>query len=465
MVMLLLVAGCSSDAPAGFPVGGLDEAGEPVDTAGEGRVDTAGEPPAESALEFTGPRPVNVLMISWDTTRPDRLGRFDPEGGAETDTIGALFDGGVVLEDHRSCSNWTWPSTICVQTGQYDFEIGWVPTSEPEYQVPVPDDFVMAGEVLEASGYQTAMVSTNAWFSENHNMTQGVQHTEHDNSAPAEWVVDSALAFFEGGTIDTGAPWYLHAHFMDAHIPFTPPDDYREALDALEEIPYDLTVKGGYKELEADWPSLDEEARALAMAHVEARYRGELASADDQVARLLSTLESMGELEETLVVFWTDHGEQFLEHEGLGHGRMLYEAENRAIAAFWASNLTPMRWEGPTPHADIWPTVLAALDVPPPESWTGLPLGSRPDDSPRFAMRHDGENDRIVQFVERSGVKLIYTWDDNKELYRLGQDPLEQENLYDPEDPEVIALWELLMPVVEATVAARPDWAPTDAGP
>jgi len=455
MMLYLLLAACSSTKPDGDFVGTSSP-------AEDSEVDTTDAGPG---ISFDGKRPVNVLMISWDTTRRDHLGSLDPAGGAETDTIGALFEGGVVMANHRSCSNWTWASTICVQNGQYDFEIGWIPTSHGEYQVPVPDSFLMAGEVLAEQGYQTAMASTNAWFSSNHNMTQGVTHDEYDNDAEAEWVVDTALGFFEGGAIDPEQPWYVHAHFMDPHIPYTPPRGYRAAANALEEVPYDLDKKSGCQELERDWPELSDEERALAMAHLEALYRGELASADDQVARLLADLDERGELEDTLVVFWTDHGEQLFEHDTIGHGSDLYEAENRAVAAFYSSGIQPLSWTGPTTHVDIWPTVLDALKIPIPEDWTGLPLGERSDHSPRFAMRHDGSSDRIVQFVERDEIKLIYEWDGAKALYHLGDDPLEQENRYDPDDPEVIALWELLMPVVEATEAVHPDWSPTAPGP
>ncbi len=164
-------------------------------------------------------------------------------------------------------------------------------------------------------------------------------------------------------------------------------------------------------------------------------------------------------------MFWTDHGEQLLDHGRLGHGHHLYEEENHSVVAFQAPGLTPLRWEGPTTHADIWPTVLDALQIPAPGSWTGVPAGRRSDESPRFALRHKGAESEILQSVERCGLKLLYSWSGQKELYDLRQDPLEQEDLYDPGDPEVIALWELLMPWVGATHSIHPEWSPTAPGP
>jgi hypothetical protein len=193
---------------------------------------------------------VNVLMISWDTTRPDRL---------DTDTISALLDGGVTLADHHSCSSWTWPSVLCVQAGAYDVELGVIPTTAPELQAPIPDEVVMAGEVLSEHGYQTAVVSTNGWFSDALNMTQGAEISLLRDKATGAWVTDSVLGLFEGGDIALDRPWAVHAHYMDPHSPFRPPDGYLEALESLEPLPYDLDLQSDYEALDEDWSGLDAE--------------------------------------------------------------------------------------------------------------------------------------------------------------------------------------------------------------
>jgi len=426
--------------------------------------DTADTDAPASALVFTGERPTNLLMISWDTTRADRLQRYG--GGPEMDTVEALFAGGVALDNHRSCSSWTWASVVCAMTGASDVEQGYIPTSHEDYLGNAPDALLWGSEVLRDQGYQTALVATNSWFSADVNMSQGFQHEAYDWGGKADWSTAAALGFFEDGVLDPAEPWYLHVHYMDPHIAYKPPEGYRSEVDGLPELAdYDLEAKPGYWDLEEAWAGLDADTRALAWEHLDARYRGELAYTDDQLALLLDELGALGALEDTLIVFWTDHGEQLLEHGSVGHGNSLFEEENRALAAFSAPGLAPQPWSGPTTHQDLWPTTLDALGLPAPSSWTGLPVGAREPDAHRFALRHDGAADRVLQFVERGGSKLIYSWSGEKALYRIGDDPGELNDRYDPEDSEVIALWSLLGPEVEAVEAVHPSWTPIDPNP
>ncbi len=416
-----------------------------------------------SALDFEGARPRNVLVISWDTTRVDHL------GPAETPRLQSFLDGAVVLADHRSCSDWTYASVFCVLAGSGGAEAGFIASTRPEELIAVPAAQDLAPELMAAEGYQTALVSTNPWFNEVSGLSQGSQIERYQLNGSAGWVVDTTLELFGDGHIDPGAPWLVHAHMVDPHIAYAPPEAYRAALDGLEPLlgpggrSYDLDTAAGHYQLAEDWALLDEETRALALEHIEARYRGELAYADEALGRLLDEAEAAGLLEDALILFFTDHGEQLFERDLLGHGYSLYESENRALAAFAAPGLAPMTWEGPTTHADLWPTVRDALGLAPLASWTGLPLGLRGSESPRFAQRRSA--DQQLQMVERGGLKLVYRYDGWRALYDLRADPEELEDRYDPEDPEVIALWELLLPEIEASLAVWPEPEPIEPGP
>ena len=193
------------------------------------------------------------------------------------------------------------------------------------------------------------------------------------------------------------------------------------------------------------------------------RYRAELHYVDAQIGALIDAAEERGLLEDTLVVFWTDHGEQIWDHGSLGHSDGLYEEENRAVVSFWAETLAPGAWSGRTVHPDIWPTVTLLLDLPDETTFTGRAVGQRDDAEPRFALRHDG--DGSIAMVELDETKLIYGWDGSRELYRRGDDPTELSNVYAPDDPDVIALWELLTPFIEQVQTFHPDFEPIDPGP
>ena len=431
-----------------------------ADTSSDSGTTRDSGPPAEGLLGLSGPRPKNLLVISLDTTRRDWFERFG--GPAPTPNIDALFDAGVLLEDHRSCSNWTWTSMVCVQASQQEHALGWLAVGAETLEGP-PPEVVMGDDVLQGLGWRTLLVSSNPLLSVAAGTAYGFDEA-HDVTGPdADSVNEVAYGLLET-LADSGAgpSWYLHLHYMQPHAPYDPPEAYLEGLEGLEAIGYDLDDAESFEAMTREYPLLSADERALILEHLHVRYTGELRYADDTIGALVDRAESLGLLEDTLIVFLTDHGEQLGEHGSLGHDDDLYDEENRSVAAFVAPGLAPAVWEGPTIHQDIWPTILHLLDVTPVEDFSGIIVGDRVGDEPRFAQRYKDTN--TVQTVERSGLKLIYRWDGARELYRVSSDAAEQKDLYDPEDPEVQALWALLMPEVNAIDALAPV-SPIDPGP
>ncbi len=429
---------------------GTEGPGTEASDDAEGTGDT-GEGPwlTASPLAFSR-RPRSVLVITLDTTRRDYLGRYagDPEA---TPTLDGLMDQGLVLEDHRSCSDWTWESVICAQTGRLPWHLGLRWSGEGGGAEPYPEEAPLISRALYELGFQTALVSAQSYIGGGLGLEGGFQHVSFRADATAEELVERTGWVLAG--LDPDRPWYLHLHLMDPHDIYTPPAEYLGALDALDPLPYDLGADGGYLELVNNWSTMGPELRELATAHLQARYRGELRYLDDQLARLWELLDAGGWLDRTLVLIWTDHGEQLYQHGVLTHGGGLFDEENRAAAVFWSRDLlAPGSYLGPTSHQDLWPTLLDALGLADPIEMEGYVVGSRPADTPRHALHYRGPD--TDQAVVLGGAKLLYNWAGRAAFYRLGDDPGETEDRYDPEDPEVIALWELLIDEAEAVAGA-----------
>ena len=398
----------------------------------------------------------DVLMISLDTTQ---ISRLDAD---TTPTLSALFDRSLVLEDHYSCSNWTFSSMICAMGGAYGLNQGFV----PDYEVmpPAPDGLVMASEVLGRAGWRVGLVSSNPFLGGAYNTFPDA----HDwvplaDGTPSDEVVAVAEPLLR--ELAEGAdPFYLHVHFTDPHAPYSPPDSYREALDVLEPIEYDLdNDHGALRAMADDWPLLDDDTRSLVLDHLDARYRGELSFFDDQMAALLETAEELGLFEDGVVAFWTDHGEQLLEHGGVTHRDGVYEELTRSVVSISGAPWAPGVHAGPTTHADIWPTIFAEIDVVPGPSFTGLPVGERPEDNPRYGLKYLGNDS--AQFVTRGYDKLIYHWRGEKMRFDLAADPTEQVNLYGQDPALEAALWELLLPKVQTAAGLTREGIPINPGP
>ena len=466
--MLPLLLACSPAAlppPPGAASGdtrpGADSAGG--ETAGgiEGGTtvpDTGASTGDDSPLVFSGERPKNLLILALETTRPGWFSRYG--GPARTPDLDALMSGGFVLENHRSCSDWTWPATFCFQAGMSDVDSGWA-ADGAAVSIRPSREVSTGEELLAAAGWSTYLVSTNSLFSDAANTATGFQQSTEIFGQDAAALNEAAAAYFPA--LGGDSPWYLHLHYFDPHTPYNPPSSYTfEALQGVEDVPYDLNNDPAYDQINQDWDSMAEADRELLRTHLSARYAGELSYLSDSVGALLDDMDALGLLDDTLVVIWSDHGEQLLEHDSLGHSD-LYEMENRSSVTFWAKELRPGTWTGPTTHADIWPTLLEVLGQPPHAAHTGQKLGARPADDTQLALRYLDQD--TVQLAERSGIKLLYRWSGQKELYRLDEDPGELNNVYDPEDPEVLALWEVLLPEVEAVRAIRGEYTPIDPGP
>ncbi len=427
-----------------------------------GTSDATGEPqgpPTDTVPSFYGQVPTNLLVISIDTLRRDVLSRYGGDPSLMP-FMNELFSQGFALDQHRSCSNWTYASVLCVQSGQTNVEAGFVPQLAEAHRAPLPPHVTVLPEWLRERGYYTALSSANSWFSIEWDTSRGYAWTNEKKGGNVTFLYNLASPQVIGANGIT--PWMLHLHAVEPHAAYNPPEQYLGELEGLPPIDVDLSVKDEHYDVKGDWPDMSKEDRELLLAHLLARYRGELRWLDDQLRDLFTTLRADGLLENTLVVFWSDHGEQFWEHGKQTHGYLFHPEENDAIALLWAENIVPGAWAEPTNHIDIAPTIMQLFGFPTPDSVTGAPVGEADPMRPEFYISACKQG--IAQGVRVGDRKLQYHWFGTKNFYHLDEDPLEQYDLYDPLDPEVLELWDLLMPRVMEASNLTPQ-SPANPGP
>jgi arylsulfatase A-like enzyme len=425
------------------------------------------------ALQFSGEAPTNLLFITIDTLRRDRIGRWDrTDRESATPFLDALLEESLVLEDHRSCSNWTLSSLICLLAGQSTVDLGFEPHSGDDRVADVPDDLSTAPQWLADAGFRTAAVSASPFLREGFAPTEGgFERIDYRNEgahlySTADWIRGVA-AQRTASLRSTGEPWYLHLHYMDAHSPFDehPTQWAQEGIEDLPPSEFDLTTYDDVQKVISSWDRMSAEVQDVLLQYMDAYYRADLRFWDEQLAQLWDVLDQQGAFDDTLVVFWTDHGEQFFDHGGYGHNQSLFGEENQTLAAFWSPGLAPGSWNGPTEHRDIFPTVLAALEgLEAPKTVTGHTLGTRPPGLARLSLRYSAP-EPVKMAVDQDGWRMYYTWEGDKELYDLQTDPLEQNDLYDAENPTVHALWEPLNAEIDRMLVFMPELTPVDRGP
>ena len=447
--MLFLLACAGEPAPDGTsPPTVASDSDLPQDSAPP--LDTG---PATAGVIEVGSRPVNLLLIGIDTLRRDTLGMYDE--AADTPTLAGLFADGVVLDDHRSCANWTYASMLCVATGSSNEELGFVPVGGSEGWDG--GELGTLPDWLSAAGFATGYAGATPFMVSRYGLSGPFDVSRNDPDWQADEVTDKAFVVLDH-LLETEQRFFLQVHYIDPHRPYSAPEQYLGGLEGLEPLDYDLSEPTDVTRLETDYKTTMTAAQqAHAREHIDVHYRAETRFADDQIGVLLDGLRDRGVLDSTLIVFFTDHGEQFWEHGGFGHNEMLYAEENRTGGAFWSSSMTPTVVTTPTTHADLAPTALELLGVPRPERPTGTVVGE--DAGYRFALKADDLGS--WQTIDDGERLLLFIWVGRLEYYRLDEDPDQTTNVYSETDPaEYADLREALEARVELTDAALEEDSP-----
>jgi arylsulfatase A-like enzyme len=432
LLPLLLALACTSDDPA------------PTDT----------EPIAlEEALVFDGAPPTNVLMISIDTFRKDHLDPFGDLG--ITPFLSQLAEEGVLATNFQQCSNWTWHSTSCTLNGRYSEDTGHYPRLNG-LKTKIPEGQRTLAAILGAEhDFGSVLVSSNSWLGPRWGNAQGYDVINPRGPNTSAEIIRRAVANVDlAMSMAGGNRWLAHAHLLEAHAPYVPPDDYRSALADLPPLPEGINLDSQDAQYAANdtLDALSDTDKANVIQHMKLRYQGEIAFIDTQVQEIFAELEADGMLDDTLVVVWTDHGEAFFEHGTQTHANHLYAEENNAIAFFWAKNLRAATVEQYTHAIDIVPTILHALDLPIDEDMPGYPFGLAPVDRIRFASTMARQGLQVAAF--KGDYKLLYReYDESQSFYDL-RHPEEQLDLLHEGIQPIAA--ELMGPLIERAARIRP---------
>ncbi|MFT4621964.1 MAG: arylsulfatase A-like enzyme [Myxococcota bacterium] len=452
LTIALLLLACGSDpakdADSGPPAVSTTDPTTPTGTP-TGTTPTGPTGPA-GMLQFDGPAPTNILWVSIDTLRHDVWARY---GGEDVmPFLDEKMAEGFVLDDVHQCSNWTGAGTSCTMSGRHGIDDGFEPLLSANNGVDfVPDETVFFAEILRDRGYRTELLTTNGWLGAEWGNTQGFDTERGLGGWKAGPVFDEALTDLLSGPTDE--PWFFHVHLFDPHAPYDPPEEYLGELEGRSRLPWDLSSRTEHYAIADDRLSLSPDLQAELETQLRIRYKAEITYMDDMIDDIWPVFDAAGLLDDTLVVFWADHGESFWEHEHQTHAWDLYDEENQVAMFFWAKNLAPGAYAGPVSTIDLVPTLLELYDIEAPPTMTGIPI----DDIELGRVRYSMSNARagIVQSVTRGTQRIQFYWRDGLVVVTdAATDPAETINLYGPADPLTLEMWDLLLPRVLQAEAA-----------
>ena len=354
-----------------------------------------------------GTKEFNVILITLDTTRADRIRCYGfPQ--IDTPTIDLFAERGIKFDRCLSQTPLTLPSHTTIMTGTYPLFHG----VRDNGGFIVPPALKTLAEIFKERRYQTAAFVAAYVLDSKWGLNQGFDYyfDKFDLSRfetislgsvqrPANEVIDEALSWLDKARQNKFFTWI---HLYDPHTPYEPP------------------------------PPFDKKYRHP--------YLGEIAFADSELGRLWNFLENNGLRDNTILVFASDHGESLGAHQEASHGFFVYQEAVHVplIVVTPFEKLRNISSKQVVTLADIMPTILEMTGLPVPAEVQGkslVPLFFNPDKAlpnsgyaysetfyPRF---HYGWSE-LKSFQDRK-YKLIIA--PELELYDIKSDPKEQKNL------------------------------------
>ena len=391
---------------------------------------------APSAWPAAGPGRPNIVLISLDTTRADRLGAYGypRPTSPNLDRIAAE---GIVFEDATTTAPWTLPAHMSLMTSLAPEEHGciWWHTS-------LAPGAVTLAEVLREGGWASAAVTGGGYVLPRFGFHQGFDtyHAidEEEDPRGETSVPREAIDWLARQPADR--PFFLFAHTYRVHFPYLY-DGFADA-SARAAFPQGVTMPI-VEDVQAGRRTLSPEERRA----VSDWYDGGVRAVDAAFGALFDALRARPDWDRTIVAVVADHGEQLWEHLPKicpEHGHSFHQEVIRvpfllrlpdAVAtARSGATARGLRITDPVSLVDVAPTLLDAAGCPIPAGFRGrslMPLlrPGAPAPPPVFAASAEFGPDRVV--VRDGPLKLIWTPEPGKLLRDIDIGPVPPIALYD----------------------------------
>lgn len=358
------------------------------------------------------PRPLDVLVVTLDTTRADRLGCYRVHA-TETPNLDRVAARGVLFERAYAHAPLTAPSHSSLMSGLIPARHG----VHHNGSFVLPDDVPTLAEQFVRAGYRTGAFVSAFVLDRRFGLARGFATYEDDvlgggrdrvdAEVRADVTVDRALSWLQR---DDARPFFAWVHFYDPHAFYEPPEPFATRYRSR---PYD----------------------------------GEIASMDSQIGRLLDAVSARGR--PTLIAVVGDHGESLGEHNEPTHSYYIYEATQRVPFLLSLPGHLPqgLRVDPLVRGVDLMPTLLELSGLPVPVDLDGrslIPLlTGRSSASPGPAYIESYEPRLAWGAQELVGLRdgrWLYVRSPRPELYDVDADPGALRNLAASRSQDLVSL-------------------------
>lgn len=296
---------------------------------------------------------MNIILLIMDTVRKNNLTPYGYDRET-TPFLSELSESSIVYENAVSQSPWTLPSHASMFTGKYPSEHG--ATQESPF---LSNEDTVATKLSE-DGYNTGLFSANAWISPHTGLTAGFDETSNffgplpnrleghmsklwrrlNTTSGLEWVANKLVKFgnvlYERKSTsghesytpsafnaakdfidDSTEEYFVCLNLLDAHLPYNPPLENLREFGSYDKRP---SICQNSKEYNSGMKDISDDE----WGWIRDMYDAELNYLDSQINNFYAWLERENELDDTVFIVCSDHGELLGEHGIYGHEFAVY---------------------------------------------------------------------------------------------------------------------------------------------
>jgi iduronate 2-sulfatase len=299
-------------------------------------------------------------------------------------------------------------------------------------------------------------------------------------------IADEAVKRLEAAKQKPEEPFFLAVGFLKPHLPFVAPKKYWDLYDpSVFNLPELQTAPAGapefapttwgelrqYRDIPETGPLTKEQA-----IHLIHGYHAATSYMDAQLGKVLNALEANGLAENTIIVFWGDHGWHLGDH-GMWCKHTNYEQAARIPLIVAAPGVQPARTQALVESCDIYPTLAELAQLPTPPQGDGRSFAEvlqKPETSVRDHVIHVYPRGQgLIGRAIRTQRHRLVEWKKPGaapetamlELYDYEADPAETKNLA-VEQPAIVKVLRQFLakhPEARPQIASKSDAAPKKA--
>jgi arylsulfatase A-like enzyme len=377
-----------------------------------------------------------VIIVLLDALRRDHLS-FCGYDRPTSPFLDSLIKKSVFFRNVVSAAPQTVPSVSSLLTGLYPYRHGshffsvtqsYHPTRSIDaggLPLMKPENLLLA-EVFAKAGYRTAAVSSNPGIRNVYGYAQGIEYFRYVDcfSETGAGVCDGSKVnrIFENDVLPRikKDDFFVYLHYMDVHYPYFKPNSFKGRFIKYSGEPVYMNGK-------------PDSITSEQLEYTQACYDEGVIYLDGLIKELFKIIENAGLTKSTLIIIVADHGDEFMEHGGLGHGTTCYNELINSFILMINPALKPGIYDTPASLVDVFPTVLNWVGIDPPANLDGLSI--LPDLKDGKSVSREGKRALIAELGDRKAIidgkwRFIYNLDTKtSELYDTLKDPGETRNL------------------------------------